>query len=235
MLARDQLAPLGAETQVAAAEGNDPRLGRRTRRDREPVRPGAGAAHDVAGLGDATLVLDRDALAPRPQRAHPGARGDHPSRRLDVLRVRGRDPGEVDHARSRRMQRGDPAGVRLDLGDLVRVDPPQAGNPVGLAAPLELVEAGELTLVGGDDQLAVLARLDPALVAIGVEQAGPLDAEPRLQRARRVVDARRGSRRWSARSDGPPAGSRARARRGWSRGGGRAARAPPRARGCRRR
>ena len=79
------------------------------------------------------------------------------------------------------MQRGHPASVRLDLGDLVRLDPPQAGNQVGLAPALELIEAGKLTLVGGDDQLAVLARLDPPLAAIGVEQAGPLDAEPRLR------------------------------------------------------
>ena len=73
---------------------------------------------------------------------------------------------------------------------LVRFDPPQAGNPVGLAAALELIEPGKLTLVGGDDQLAVLARLDSPLAAIGVEQAGPLDTEPRLERSRRVVDAR---------------------------------------------
>ena len=39
----DQLAPLGPQPQVAAAEGHDARLGRRAGRDREPVRPGARA------------------------------------------------------------------------------------------------------------------------------------------------------------------------------------------------
>ena len=55
-----------------------------------------------------------------------------PPGRLDVLRVGGRDPGEVDDPRLGRVERRHAAGVRLDLGDLVAVDPPQAGDLVGL-------------------------------------------------------------------------------------------------------
>ena len=87
------------------------------------------------------------------------------------------------------MQRRHAAGVRLDLGDLAAVDPAQPGDLVLATPPLELVESRQLGLVGGDDQLAVAPRLDPALVAVGVEQPGALDAEPRLERAGGVVDA----------------------------------------------
>ena len=46
-----QLAPLGAQPQVGAAEGDDPRLGRRAGGDGEPVAPGSRAADHEAGLG----------------------------------------------------------------------------------------------------------------------------------------------------------------------------------------
>ena len=51
------------------------------------------------------------------------------------------DGDEVDDAGGRGMERRDAPGVWLDLGDLLGAEPPQAGDPVGLAAPLELVEA----------------------------------------------------------------------------------------------
>jgi hypothetical protein len=83
----------------------------------------------------------------------------------------------------------DAAGVGLDLADLVLVQPPQAGDPVGLAAELELGEAGQLRLVDGDDQLAVALEGQALCRAVLGEESRPLDAEPRLQRARGVVDA----------------------------------------------
>ena len=57
-----------------------------------------------------------------------------------------------------------------------------------VATALELVESGQLLLRCGDDQLPVPARLDPPLLAEGVQLPGALDAEPRLQGAGFVVD-----------------------------------------------
>ena len=66
--------------------------------------------------------------------------------------------------------------------------PAQAGDAVRVPAPLELVEARQLLGLGGDDHLAAALGADPALVAVVVELARALDAEPRLQRSRAVVD-----------------------------------------------
>src|SRR5436190_22521714 len=88
------------------------------------------------------------------------------------------------------MERRDAAGPRLDFRDLLRRHATQAGNFVGMATTLELVHPVQLRLVGRDDQLAVPLGLDPVLAAVGVEQAGSLDTQPGLQRARSVVDAR---------------------------------------------
>jgi hypothetical protein len=87
------------------------------------------------------------------------------------------------------VQGGYAAGMRLDLGDLVGCQPAKVRDLVGEAASLELIQSRQLLVAGGDDQLAIASRLDPALVAVVVEQPRALDAEPRLERSGRVVDA----------------------------------------------
>ena len=52
-------AALGAQTQVGAAERDDPRIGARAGRNGEPVGPCAGAEHRMARLGDAAGVVRR--------------------------------------------------------------------------------------------------------------------------------------------------------------------------------
>jgi len=81
------------------------------------------------------------------------------------------------------------AGVWLDRCDLVAVDPFQAGDPVGFTAALQLVQPRKLGFVGGDDQLAAGMEGNPALLAVVAQLPRSLDAEPRLQRTRLVVDA----------------------------------------------
>src|SRR5204862_6672390 len=81
-----------------------------------------------------------------------------------------------------------PASVRLDVGDLSGRDPAQPRDLVRAPTPLELIETRQLAFVRGDDQLALSSRLDPPLVAIGVEPSGAVHTEPCLERARRVVD-----------------------------------------------
>ena len=87
------------------------------------------------------------------------------------------------------MQCGDAGGVRFDLAQLIGADPAQPRHAVGDAAALQLIEPRQLALLGRDDHLARPLSRDPSLVAIGVEPPRALNREPRLQRARRVIDA----------------------------------------------
>src|SRR3954447_25511891 len=86
--------------------------------------------------------------------------------------------------------------MRLDLLNRTCLDPAHPRYLFLPPAALQLVEPGQLALVGCDDQLPVPAGLDPVFVAVRVEQRGPLDPEPRLQPPGRVVDpgVERGSR-----------------------------------------
>jgi len=88
------------------------------------------------------------------------------------------------------MQRGDASAVGLHFGELPGREPPQTRHLVLAAAPLELVEAAELTLVARDDDLAAALVRDLVLLAVVVHLAGAGYAKARLERARDVVDAR---------------------------------------------
>ena len=191
-----QLAALGPQLQVAAAEGDDPRLGRARRpstASRSAQAPAQRTAKPASSV--APPVRAGDSSSPSP-----GAQSPVTSAPVSTVPPAARTSSAKAAATARksttpvlgRVQRRDAPRVRLDLGDLVRARGGAGRGPRSRAAALELVEARQLVLGGGDDQLAVAARLDPALVAVGVELARALDAEPRLERAGRVVDARRG-------------------------------------------
>jgi hypothetical protein len=79
--------------------------------------------------------------------------------------------------------------VRLDLTQLLGADPPQAGHLVRPPPAVELLEGGQLALLGGDDHLSTPLGADPARLAVLVKRARAFDAEPRLQGAGTVVDA----------------------------------------------
>ena len=80
--------------------------------------------------------------------------------------------------------------MRLDLAKLARVEVPEPGEPVRLAAAPELLEPVELAVVDGDDELPELRILDPVLVGEGDQQLPTFAAKPGLQRAGRVVQTR---------------------------------------------
>ena len=110
------------------------------------------------------------------------------------------------------------------------------GTPFALPAPLELVEAGELGLGRGDDQLAAALERDArAARSTRTARAAPRTHSSRLQRARRVVDAGVDRRPSCARSGGCRSRPPARARRRCCRAGARSARGRPRGRGSPRR
>jgi hypothetical protein len=98
-----------------------------------------------------------------------GAREDAAAAVANVAGQGCGDGAEVDDTCLGRVQRGEPAGVWLDLRDLLRPEPAQAADAVGGAAALELVEPRQLLRLRRDDQLALAAGLDAALLAVFVE------------------------------------------------------------------
>jgi hypothetical protein len=124
---------------------------------------------------------------------HAGDRGSQRqlgTLRSDLVGERASHGSEVDDPGVGRVQARDPRAVRLELGDLLGAQPPQARHAVGRAAALELVEALELSFMQRDDHLAAALDIDAAFLAVGVQAGCALDAHPRLQRAGLVVDAR---------------------------------------------
>jgi hypothetical protein len=111
-------------------------------------------------------VDERDPAAGGRDLAHTASGCDAPARAGEIGGERARDQREVDDAGRRRVQRGDPAGVGLDLAQLVGFNSAKARNPVGDPAALELVEARKLIRLGGDDHLARALGADPPLVAV---------------------------------------------------------------------
>ena len=200
-----EVAALGPQAQPGAAEGDDarvgvaarprPRAGPTSRRRRTPrSAPGSRPARGGCGCRLALHVGAVDRTA----RDHLAAG------RLDVARERLRDRLEVDDGGGGGVQRVDAAGVRLDLGDLLGAQAPQARHAVGAAAALELVEPRDLARVERHDQLAVLARGDAR--APRSTRAAP--ARPRCTGAPSASRARSRSRRARRRSCGRSGGSR---------------------------
>src|ERR1700704_114013 len=87
------------------------------------------------------------------------------------------------------MKRCDASGVRLHRLDLAAIEPAKAANAVGATAAFELPQARELRDLRSDDQLAAAIVGDTPLLAVAIELGRALQAQPRLQRPRGVVDA----------------------------------------------
>ncbi len=134
----------------------------RARRDRQPIRPRARAEDRVRGLGRAARVLQAQRARAGSYAVHAAAGRNLRARPERVAGVGARHRGEVDDPRRGRVQTRDPARVGLELADLRGVHAPQAGDPVGAATALELLQAPELRGLGRHDQLA--ARLVRDLV-----------------------------------------------------------------------
>ena len=201
-----------------------------SRSDHSPAQKIAAAAVDAPGT-----VADPDPAGRRFGALDPATDVDAAAGRGDVLGQRPGDGGEVDDAGRRRVQGGEPAGVRLDFGDLLGRQPPQARHSVGGAAPLQLRRA-DPARPRRPRRSACRCGRSRALAAGSTRRA----AEPPRRRAspsasRARSRCRRGRRRWSGRSGGRRAGPRPRERRGWRSAFAAAAPAPPPARRCRRR
>ena len=114
-----------------------------------------------------------------------------------------------------------PVGVRLDLADAVGVEAAQPGDAVRPAAPLELVEPGQLGLGRARRSACRSARTGcRAARSTRTARARPRTQSSRLQRSRRVVDAGVDDARVVAGLVGADLGAPARARRRCCRAGG---------------
>ncbi len=184
-----EVAALGSQHEVVAAKRHDPRLGRRPAERGEPVRVRSRAHDDTPCLdvpgvrpderGGATTLEGGD-LAPEEHVSPSGA---------DVVGERARDRREVDHGSLRRMERAEASDVRLELAEALALDDRDVRNAVCKRAPVELLESRQLCLRRRDDDLAAPQHGDSTLVAEVEQPCRTGDAEPRLERARRVVDA----------------------------------------------
>ena len=75
------------------------------------------------------------------------------------------------------MQAGDPADVGLELADGGWVEAAQAPHAVRPRPALELVEAGQLGALGGDDHLAAALVGDSPAVAVLIQPRRALHAQ----------------------------------------------------------
>ncbi len=156
---------------------------------RKPVGVDAGADDDPRGLDLAGRRLDHGRPCSPREAHHVASEQKLPARPTHVVRIRLRHPREVDDRGLGRVQRCDSRGVRLELGEPLRADQLDARDAVRKRAAVELEEPRALLLTRRDDDLAAPEHRDPACVAIREQPLGAAHAEPRLERARRVVDA----------------------------------------------
>ena len=132
----------------------------------------------------------RAVVSPAVDAGHLGAEADRPAGRAHVVGERLGDGAVVGDRGGRRVQAGDSGGVRLDLAELVVLEPAEAGHAVCDSAALELPQAHDLGRVERDDELAAVAQRDAAARGVRAQELDAAPAQLRLERARRVVDPR---------------------------------------------
>ena len=95
----------------------------------------------------------------------------------------------VDDAGGRRSERGDAGECRFQLAHGVAVEQFELAGAAGQGVAADLLEPADLAVAGGDDQLAAAVVGDRAGHTVGVQGIATGDAQPRLEAARRVVEA----------------------------------------------
>ena len=94
----------------------------------------------------------------------------------------------LDRAAVGRPQGGLRPDVRLALAHEPRVDQRQVLDAVGSTSPFQLLQLADLLFISRDNQLAALPMRHVVGAAEFVQQVAPLDRQPSLQRAGRIVD-----------------------------------------------
>ena len=93
----------------------------------------------------------------------------------------------VDDAGRGRVQCGDGGERGLHRPRLVAADQPRIGNAIGQRLRMQRFERCDLALLHRHDELAAAPVRHAMRFAIGIQRLAPFDAQPRFQRAARVV------------------------------------------------
>ena len=154
----------------------------------EPVGVQAGAVDQHVGAHRAGRRLDHGA---RPVRGQPDHLGAQPQLRTGGEQLGGQrlaERGVVGDRGDRNPQRCDGVHERLVLPGLLRSQPGHL-DPVGQAALVQPLQPGQLGGLGCHDQLAGCQHRNAVLGRVAGDRGGAGSAQPRLGRARPVVDA----------------------------------------------
>ena len=115
--------------------------------------------------------------------------GQQAARVLQIAQQGQHQSVAVHDAGGRRLHRRHAGQSGLERTGLFAADQAQVVHPVDQALGHDPVQIGHLGLARRHDQLAAALVADAALGAVGIELVAPLNAQPRLQRALRVIQA----------------------------------------------
>ena len=152
----------------------------------------AGGIDDHPGLDAHRLRatdVQIDAVASNASALHRAAQCDRRAARFRVALVGEHQAMAVDDACRWREKCGDAGEFRLHGERLCLGQRLQIADPVGLGLGAEFFQRGPLPVLGGDDELAAAPVRDAVLFAIAIERELARNAQLRLQRPRRVIDA----------------------------------------------
>jgi hypothetical protein len=117
------------------------------------------------------------------------AHDERSARAFEVAEVGEHQRMAVDDPGDRREQRGFGIERRLERACLRAAQPAQSFDAVGERARFDRPKRLDLRGARGDDELAAAPVADAVRFAVRIEQPPPRDAQRRLQRAGRVVEA----------------------------------------------
>ncbi|MCY1214725.1 hypothetical protein D9M72_265510 [compost metagenome] len=134
--------------------------------------------------------LDHQAVWRGPRGQHTALQSKRGTRTFRVAQVRQHQRVAVDDARRGRVQGADAGHLGLHVACLGGVKDAQVGHAVGRAERDVFVELGQLRVLHRHDQLADALVADAAFGAVGVHRGLARHAQPALERAGRIRDAR---------------------------------------------
>jgi xanthine dehydrogenase YagT iron-sulfur-binding subunit len=177
------------ESPILAPERNDGDVEVEARHSCEAIAREARAADEDARLDVPVRGRDRNARTAPCDCRYSRRRDDRRPAPRELAPVGPRDLHVIDDARIRHVERGDPGRVRFMLAELLRTDSANAIEPIGAAAPFELVESQDFARVDRHDDLAATLEGNAVLGAELLEETAPASAHHGLLRTGFVIEA----------------------------------------------
>ena len=180
----------GAEAEILAAKGDDPRRRLHSRKGDDPVGVEPATVDHQFGAKVAGRAHQSPGTAAPLDPRHPRLHDDTPPEPADLALERVGDAAVVDDPLLRYVDGGDSGGVRLELADRRRgVEATEADKAVVSSPFPERVEASHLGGVGGNNDLSADLVTDAMLLAELDHLPQPADAQRCLLGAGLVVKA----------------------------------------------